>query len=334
MDQAQISADWLRSMRGKRSQRGFSKRLGYASNIAYRWETGICFPLGREALALAKRDGAAGRAALRTFFGGTLPNALVDVDLGTAPGLAQLLRALRGDTSLVELARRSGYSRFSVARWLSGAAEPRLPELLAMVEAMTFRLLDFLASFTNIERLPAAAESYRALEAARNIAYDVPWSHAVLRALELSAYRALRRHQPGWLARRLGISRAEEERCLAALATARQIKLERGLWVADQTRTVDTRANPQRGRRLKAEWLRVALERLESGVPGIFGYNLMAVSRADLVRLREMHIAYFHSMQALVADSAPSECVVLFNTELFALDDPAKPPSHPLGVRP
>jgi DNA-binding phage protein len=329
MDAARISAEWLRSLRGKRSQRSFSKRLGYASNIAYRWETGVCYPLGREVLALAKRDGAAGRAALSVFLGGpALPVALVDVDLGTREGLAQLLRALRGDTSLVELARRSGYSRFSVARWLSGAAEPRLPELLALVEAMTFRLLDFLASFTNIERLPAAASEYRALEAARTIAYDVPWSHAVLRALELSDYRALRRHQPGWLARRLGISRAEEASCLTALATARQIKLERGLWVADQIRTIDTRVHPERGRRLKVEWLRVALERLDSGVTGIFGYNLMAISRADLARLREMHVAYFRSMQALVADSAPSECVVLFNTQLFALDEPPKLSSH------
>jgi len=324
MDLARVSADWLRLIRGKRSQRAFSKRLGYASNIAYRWETGVCFPLGREAITLAKRDGAAGRAALVTFMGGALPEALVAVELGTLEGVAQLLRALRGDTSLVELARRSGHSRFSIARWLSGAAEPRLPELLAMVEATTFRLLDFLASFTNIERLPAAAEEHRALEAARTLAYDVPWSHAVLRALELSDYQALRRHQPGWLARRLGISREEEDRCLSALATARQIKLERRLWVADETKTIDTRAHRERGRRLKAEWLRVALERLESGVPGIFGYNLMAVSRADLARLREMHIAYFRSMQALVADSAPSECVVLFNTELFALDEPAQ----------
>jgi hypothetical protein len=325
MDSARISAEWLRSMRGKRSQRGFSKRLGYASNIAYRWETGICYPLAREALTLAKRDGAAGRAALVNFLGGALPPALVDVELGTCAGLAQLLRGLRGDTSLVELARRSGHSRFSIARWLNGAAEPRLPELLTLVEAMTFRLLDFLASFTHIERLPAAAQEYRALETARKIAYDVPWSHAVLRALELSDYRALRRHQSGWLARRLGISRDEEESCLTALATARQIKLERGLWVVDQTRTIDTRAHPQRGRRLKAEWLRVALERLESGVPGVFGYNLMAISRADLARLREMHVAYFRSMQALVADSTPSECVVLFNAELFALDEPAAP---------
>ena len=326
MDWARVAADRLHWVRGKRSQRRFSKQLGYASNIAYRWETGVCFPLGRETLTLAKRDGAAGRAALTTFLGGALPSALADVELGTTAGVAQLLRALRGDTSLVELSRRSGYSRFSIARWLSAAAEPRLPELLAVVDAMTFRALDFLACFTNIERLPAAADSYRALEAARKIAYDVPWSHAVLRALELSDYRALKRHQPGWLARRLGISRADEELSLNALATARQIKLERGLWVVDETRVVDTRADPERGRRLKAEWLRVALERLETGVSGTFGYNLMAMSRADLARLREMHIAYFRSMQALVADSAPSECVVLFNTELFALDEAASSP--------
>jgi hypothetical protein len=41
MDFEQISADWLRFMRGKRSQRSFSKRLGYRSNIAYRWETQV-----------------------------------------------------------------------------------------------------------------------------------------------------------------------------------------------------------------------------------------------------------------------------------------------------
>jgi len=321
MNFEQISADWLRSIRGKRSQRGFSKRLGYASNIAYRWETGVCYPLGRETFALAKRDGEAGRAALAAFMGEALPAALRDVDLGTRAGVAQLLRGLRGKSSLVELARRSGHSRFSIARWLSGATEPRLPELLAVVEAATFRLLDFLACFTHVQRLPSVAAEHRALEAARKTAYDVPWSHAVLRALELSDYRALGRHRPGWLARRLGISREEEQQCLAALATARQIKREGKLWVVDQSRTIDTRIDPERGRRLKAEWLKVALQRFESGVSGIFGYNLMSISRADLVRLREMHVAYFRSMQALVADSTPSECVVLFNTELFALDE-------------
>jgi DNA-binding phage protein len=322
MNFALIAADWLRLLRGRRSQRGFSKRLGYSSNIAYRWETGICFPLAREAITLAKRDGAAGREALVAFFGGTLPEALGTLDLGTRVGVAGLLRHLRGSTSLVELARRSGHSRFSIARWLSGAAEPRLPELLSVLEAATFRVLDFLASFTSIEKLTTVAEEFRALEAARNTAYDVPWSHAVLRVLELVDYRKLPRHRPGWIAARLGISRQEEERCLQALATARQIKPGGGRWVLDQTQTIDTRADPARGRRLKAEWLKVALHRLEQGATGAFSYNLMAVSRHDLQRLREMHIAYFRNMQALVADSEPSECVVLFNADLFSLDQP------------
>ncbi|HVJ15636.1 MAG TPA: DUF4423 domain-containing protein, partial [Polyangiaceae bacterium] len=113
MNFEQIAADWLRFLRGRRSQRSFSKRLGYSSNIAYRWETGICFPLAREAFALAKRDAEAGRSSLARFFGGTLPEALHEVDLGARHGVAALLRQVRGGTSLVELARRSGHSRFS-----------------------------------------------------------------------------------------------------------------------------------------------------------------------------------------------------------------------------
>ena len=322
MNFEQVSADWLRSIRGRRSQRGFSKRLGYGSNIAYRWETGVCYPRAWEVFALAKRDGEAGRRALSTFLGGQLPPELFQTDLGTPAGIAELLRSVRGRTSLVELSRRCGYSRFSIARWLSGAAGPRLPELLSLLDAATFRALDFLACFTDINKLPCAAQEFRALEAARATAYDVPWSHAVLRALELVDYRRLGRHRNGWIAKRLGISKHEEERCLNALSTARQIQLDDGLWKLNRTRTVDTRGDPARGRKLKAEWLKVALERLGSGVRGSFSYNVMSMSRADLERLREMHRAYFRSMQALVADSIPSECVVLFNTELFALDEP------------
>ena len=321
----QIAADWLRLVRGKRSQRGFSRRLGYSSNIAYRWETGICFPTACEALALAKRDGAAGREALAAFSGpSAAPSWPSNLDLATRAGVAQLLRGLRDKTSLVELARRSGHSRFSIARWLSGKAEPRLPELLALIEAATFRLLDFLDCFTVVDKLPSVAEDFRALKAARKTAYDVPWSHAVLRALELADYAKLGKHRSGWLARRLGISREEEERCLAALATSRQIRLRHGLWVMDETHTLDTRAEPARARRLKAEWLKVALGRYEAGVSGSFGYNLMAISKADWAKLKELHLAYFRNMQALAADSSPGECVVLFNTELFALDEPLR----------
>lgn len=316
----ELASEWLRLMRGRRSQRAHSRRLGYSSNIAYRWETGVCYPLAREAFVIARRDGDAGRRALAAFHGGELPAELADIQLGTNEGIAQLLRYARGKTSLVELARRSGSSRFSIARWLSGATEPRLPELLSLLQAATFRLLDFLACFTNIEKLPSVAAEFRTLEAARKTAYEVPWSHAVLRALELTDYQRLARHRAGWLAKRLGITRQEEDECLSALALARQIELVGGSWRVARTQTLDTRADPTRARRLKGEWLKVAQDRLAAGGNGVFSYNLMSMSRADLQRLRDMHAAYFRNMQALVTDSAPSECVVLFNTQLLALD--------------
>ena len=42
-----------------------------------------------------------------------------------------LLGDLRGGASIVDIARSSGFSRFSVARWLAGTAQPKLPELCA-----------------------------------------------------------------------------------------------------------------------------------------------------------------------------------------------------------
>lgn len=333
MNFARIAADWLRFIRGKRSQRAFSKRVGYRSNIAYRWESEICFPTAAETFALVERAGVNCHAALEAFFG-SVPGA-APARLETSAGVAALLQRMRGKTSLVELARRSGVSRFSIARWLQGTAEPRLPEFLALVQASTLRLLDFLSGFASLEQLPSIAAEWRTLQAARKAAYDVPWSHAVLRALELTDYTTLGKHRPGWLARRLGISRKEEERCLTTLAAARQIRLQDGLWTIDQTQIVDTRVDPARARKLKVEWLRVTLARAEAGVPGIFGYNLMSIARADLPRLRELHRAYFRDMQALVADSSPSECVVLFNADLFALDAHAfDPDSAPERQRP
>jgi transcriptional regulator with XRE-family HTH domain len=321
MDMARLAMDWLRAIRGKRSQRAFSKRLGYRSNIAYRWESGACFPTAAQTFALAKCSGAMGRDALARFYGAR-PAWLEGVDLATREGVARVLSDLRGKARLLELARRSGYSRFSISRWLSGAAEPRLPEMLAVIDAASFRVLDFVSQFVRIETLPSVAEEWRVLQAARRAAYDVPWSHAVLRVLELTDYQKLHRHRPGWIAKRLGISREEEERCLACLASARQIHKQRGLWRIETTQTVDTGADAARARKLKGEWLKVGLSRLEAGAKGTFAYNLMAVSHADYERLRELHAAYFRAMQALVAESAPSERVVLFNTELFALDTP------------
>jgi len=324
MDFERIASDWLRVLRGRRSQRGFSKRLGYRSNIAYRWEAGACFPSARELFAIAARFGLDVEPRARGFLGASRKEP-GSTELTRVEGIAAFLRDLRQDTPIVELARRSGFSRFSIGRWLKGEAEPRVPELLALVQAATFRAVDFVACFVDPRELPSAAEEWRALEAARTVAYDEPWSSAVLHALELRKYRALRRHRTELIAEHIGITKSEVERCLAALSSAKLVRLDRGRYVVDETRTVDTRADRKKSRALRAHWVEVALERLKADAAGTFGFNVMAISARDFGKLRELHRAYFRDMQALVAESEGSDHVVLFNTQLLSLDGESPP---------
>jgi len=194
-----------------------------------------------------------------------------------------------------------------------------LPEFLDLVAAASLRLLDFLSVFVDPAHLPSVSPAWTELQAARESAYTMPWSHAVLRVLELAEYRALPAHVPGWIASRLGIGVEEEQRCLELLAATRQIRRSRKRWVVDEGRTVDTRMDPKRSSEVKFWWTRVALDRIAAGREHDASYNLFSVSRADLARIREMHQDFYQRMRSVIAESAPNECVVLFNTQLLEL---------------
>jgi DNA-binding phage protein len=260
-----------------------------------------------------------------TQFLGAMPAALSGCDFAVPATVAAFLSHLREGTTIVELASRVGTNRVSVGRWLKGEAEPRLPDLLRLIEATSLRLLDFVSIFVAPGSLPAARDAWEVLEAQRRVAYDLPWSHAVMRVLELAEYRALKRHRGGFIARRLGIGEDEERRCLEALSHSKLIVRRRGRWVATRVLTVDTRRNPDAGRMLKRHWASVALERLpalESRQADLFSYNLFTVSNKDWDRLRELHIGYYLELRRIVEASEPAERVALVNLQLMRLDEP------------
>jgi DNA-binding phage protein len=178
-------------------------------------------------------------AAFREFYR-TLPRWLEAHEPASPAGVAAFLDDLRGSTSVVDLARYSGKSRFAVARFLSGDAEPRLPDFLRLIEASSLRLLDFIEQLVDPRLLPSAREPWQRLTAARRLAYDEPWSQAVLRALELSSYTDLPRHEAGWIAARIGISLEEEAQCLKLLADSGQIVWCEERWKIENIMALDT----------------------------------------------------------------------------------------------
>lgn len=309
MDYTRIAADFLRVLRGKRSQAALSRRLGYRSNVSHHWEHGLSWPTAAKALWAAERLGVDVRRAFREFYR-VPPRWLDEIDPVTPQGVAAFLRDLKGHTSVVALAGFSGKSRFAIARWLSGSAEPKLPEFFMMIECCSLRLLDFLEQLVDPAKLPSVSAEWKQLQVARSLAYDEPWSQAVLRALELEAYRRLPRHRYGWIAQSVGISPRDETRCLRKLAESGQIEWKDERWQLKTVRALDTRRDPDAARRLRAWWLREGAARVEAGRRGA-AYNLFGVSARDLERLRELQKAYLNELRTIVAQSEPVEHVVL-----------------------
>jgi transcriptional regulator with XRE-family HTH domain len=319
-DFERMASELLRALRGERSQEAFARRLGCRSHAIYTWESGRNYPTAARAFFAAQRGGVDVSAALERFYRRP-PAWLSAADFSSPASVARLLDDLRGKTPVAAIARATGRTRFAVARWLKGQAQPRLPDFLRLIEASSLRLLDFVACLVDPEQMPSIAPAYRDLESTRRAAYEMPWSHAFLRALELQAYKALPAHRPGWLADTLALDRSEEERSLALLEQSGQITLRDGRFVPTRVTTVDTRRDAQAARRLHQFFSLAAAQRLQQAPEGTTAsaYNLFGVSRVDLERLRELQRAYFREMRAIIADSEPVEAVVLANMQMVEL---------------
>ncbi len=333
MDYEHLASQLIHALRGARSQVALSRRLRYGCNVLYTWESGRRFPTAAVFFELLERLGIKPEEVVREFVG-TLPEALEGKDFKDRATVALFMRHLQEGRSILELSRSMGRGRVSVGRWLLGQAEPRLPDFLRFIDAASLRVLDFLGLLVDVQQLPGAESAWAVLEAQRTVAYGLPWSHAVLRVLELESYRALERHEPGFIAQRLQISSTEEERCLRALAASKLIVKRQGRWVAREISTIDTRRDPKAGRLLKSHWAEVGYERLpllEPNKNDLFSYNVFTVSEVDWERLRELHIAYYHELRRIIEGSAPAQRVALVNLQLLRLDEPslASGPNEP-----
>ncbi|MEM9188212.1 MAG: DUF4423 domain-containing protein [Myxococcota bacterium] len=316
-----VARQLLRAVRGKRSQVAFSRRLGYRGRPVADWEAGRRFPT---AATLLRACGVAGIDVPAAFSRFHPPSA---ASLGTADdaGIAAWLEELRSGTPFVTVARRSGFPRFSVSRWLSGQSRPRVPQFLALVEALTGRAADLVAELVDIASVPVLRKAYERRSSAKRLAFEEPWSAAILRVIETSAYASLPRHSPGWIGEVLGIDEATERRCLGKLLEAGMISPGVSGRFVTVPSTVDTHATEQEMRQLKAHWARVGMEKVERLDPGdIFSFNVISASSEDMDRIRQLLRTTYREIRGIVAASTPVESVGLVQLQL-AVWNPENP---------
>ena len=308
------ASEFLRALRGSRSQQQLARRLGYVGNPITEWERGRRFPNVHEALEVARVCGLDVAAAFARF----APSVPLE-RRGSRFAIAAWLSAVRGGTSMVELAQRAQRSRYSVGRWLSGKATPRLPDFLRLLDAITGRLPDWLAEFVPIEQVPSLASRHAAARAARRLAFDAPWTEAILRLLETTSYRRQRGLDDRWLAEHLGISVETVRSGIDHLLMAGLVRRQGRHYVAEAPATVDTHAPRAALASLKQHWSRVAAERVATARDqDLFAYNVVSVAAADLQRIKQLLRATFREIRSIVAGSAPEEVAALINLQLVA----------------
>ncbi len=311
----QLAREAARALRGPLSQSECSRRLGYQSNVMHRWESGTCLPKASVFLRACEDMGRGEHAAVR--FLNRRPAWLTQHAFATKEGVRLFLGELLAGASQRELAARMGKSRFQVMRVISGGAEPNLAFFLHLVDETSHRALDLLSMYFDVERFPSFGHAWRQLELARAVAYDEPWSHAVLRALELDPKRHWKSAR--WVSGKIGLPVEQVRTALEKLAAAGQVRKRKHSYRLVRASLVDTSRDPTRARRLRLDWCKAATARLERGTPGFFGYDLFAVSREDLLKLRDLQSQYVRAMQQLISASNQPECVGLYCAQLLDL---------------
>lgn len=318
MDSRLVAVQLLRALRGRRSQRAFSRRLGYRSNVAHDWESGRRTPTAVQALRACARLGVNVRLAFERF----QPACASALGAGPDFDVASWLSELRGSLPVVELAKKSGLSRFAVGRQLRGATEPPLDDFIALVEAISGRVSDLVQELVPIDEVPDLREMARKRARAKRLAFEQPWSAAVLRVLETTGYRAIEHHEPGYVARRLGLDEETERAVLAALEAAGVAHLRNGRYEVGDPLTVDTQASPADVRSLRAHWAAVGLARAKAPrQEDWLGFNVVSLSAHDLERVRETLRRAFREIRAIAAASTPAETVALLNLHLLTWND-------------
>lgn len=318
LDHDAAARDLLRHLRGGQSQRALSRRLGFRSNVAYRWERGLQPIFAHDLFRLARLTGRDVHEAIRQTW-----SPAAEAVEGLQPGdpeLAQrFLATMLEPANVTATAERVGISRHALHRMATGQARVRLGLLLAILDDTLGRALDFLAALVDPDALPTVAPLWRRREVCRQLYVEHPWTNLLPLYLDAAQYRAASRHDPVWLANRIGVSAAEVEHALSVLQDVGAVAWDGTHWVAEALRGVDLGRSPEGYRRSTAYFTQEALRRIDDGHT-LTAFRVFGADEDQLQPMSEALLAGFQAAGKHTSDPGSVERVGVMMVHLVPLD--------------
>jgi hypothetical protein len=322
-DFPRVTAELIRSLRGRRSQVALSRRLHFSTNVVYGWEKQRRHPSLLQLFELAERVDADLMGAFARLYSASVPNWLTTTGAPSLQVAAKLMSEIRGATPLVHLSQRTGFSRYAIARWLAGTAEPRAWEFLALVHHCSHRLVDFLDPLTKGTPLQSLRFEYERVHAARLVAERYPLSQVLLRCLELESNISAK--APESYADKLGVTQAEEQEMLRLLEATGQIERKGQRWALLTASPLNMRLHRETAHLHRQFWVEVARDRAPLSADALCAYNVCGVSREGFEQLKRLQRDYLQKARAIIEASEPVQRVALLQVNIVGLVDDGAP---------
>ncbi len=312
-----VAQELVKALRGRSTQGALSRRLGFKTNVVYRWEAGLRAATADDLLALIRLRIDQSELRLWSFALGSN-----GARLDTQPfEWTTWLSTIRGDQSVVDIAETLGISPQAVRRIFRGDSTPSLSRLLHLIQCLSNRIINFIELLTDPSLLKSLKGVRTLVEAQMAITFEHVHAESIIACLETRGYAELHHHSNEWIADRLTLPIDVVEQTIQALVAARGIQSRMGKFKTQDYRMANTQTRSKAdAKRLARHWTHVSMAVAEERTRS--GYLVFSADQEAIDEIGRIMTEAMHQVIARVAKTKTVDRVSVLTVNMSQLDQP------------
>jgi transcriptional regulator with XRE-family HTH domain len=316
MNHSRVAQQLIRICRGRRSQLDLSRRLGFAANQIYRWESGLRGIGWGDFVRICHICSKQISESLRKSLGYAQPPS----------DSKALVSFLLGNISTTDAAQSLGISRQIIGRWRRGETDPELKDMLVLMERFQGRVIQFVQALLPGAKIDEMEDEWKRIERERDLRQKFPMSSLVCALINSQIYRKHSTHKPGIIADWFGISTPEEDSLLGLLVEMGALKWRDSRYETTPHGLELSGNDPLASLRMRHYWSQFApamLGRLkEPPSTSLFGWSVLSVSDSAFEQIRDrLREAYSQIVAIANSDVGQKSAVKIVNLQCIDLEE-------------
>ncbi len=319
MDHKKLKSELLIAIRGGRSQGFINRRLGYNYNQVSKWERGlkrIYWPDFVKFCDVCKID-------LKDIINKKLnyPSKPESFNL--------LIKHLTPRVNIIDIAEKIKVSKFIVRRWLCGQTPPTLENILSIIENFHMQLVDFLDVFVDLENIPTLNKQYAKRKLVKELQKRHPYFMAIDKCFYHKKYLNLKKHEDGFVSKKIGISLEEEKEAISKLKKIGAIKLVNNKYQGTAKKALSNLSYEEAKIPLMY-WFNRSIQKISKigvtpkGPKSVnrYFYNIFNVNDEDVLKIKDEIIKFKAALNDIIKTSKASfDKTVVVNIHMLDLTD-------------